>query len=109
MSAIGTMRLIGEAHLTAILFCAGTAWGQLTFESPPIDYENAPTTDRIVRLQAAIDRGDVTLEHDDAHGYLRSVLEQLNIPVSSQMLVFSKTSFQQRRISPKRASGPVLQ
>ncbi len=100
-SFVRTTRQAGVCF--GILVCfAGSALGQLSFESPPIDYEKAPTTDRVVRLQQQIDRGDATLEHDDAHGYLRTVLEHLNVPISSQMLVFSKTSFQQRRISPAR-------
>ena len=39
---------------------------------------------------------------DDEHGWLPSVLEQLNVPQSSQLLVFSKTSLQLRRIMPRR-------
>jgi hypothetical protein len=78
------------------------ALGQLEFESPPVNYGTAPACDRIARLQAQLDRGETNLKHDDAHGYLRSVLNRLDVPVSSQMLVFSKTSFQQRRISPSR-------
>ncbi len=35
------------------------------------------------------------------HGYLKSVLQLLDIPVSSQTLVFSKTSFQYPKISPR--------
>jgi hypothetical protein len=35
------------------------------------------------------------------HGYLKSVLDALDIPASSQTLVFSKTSFQFRKISPE--------
>jgi hypothetical protein len=56
-----------------------------------------PTAD----LQAKIDKGTAKLEWVQGSGYLRSVLKQLNIPVSSQALVFSKTSLQSDRISPK--------
>ena len=41
------------------------------------------------------------LRFDDEHGYLSSVLEALDVPVQSQVLVFSKTSFQAPRISPR--------
>ena len=34
-------------------------------------------------------------------GYLRSVLRKLQVPVSSQTLVFSKTSLQRNEISPQ--------
>jgi hypothetical protein len=49
-----------------------------------------------------LDEGQVQLEFDARHGYLPSLLNLLEIPVSSQVLVFSKTSFQAPRISPQR-------
>ena len=49
------------------------------------------------------------LRFDDEHGYLSSVLEALDVPVQSQVLVFSKTSFQAPRISPAHATGIVFQ
>lgn len=85
--------------LTLLPLCA---LAQIPFEVPPIDYAHAPTSDPIVRLQRQVDAGQTKLKFDEEHGYLRSVLEQLNIPVSSQMLVFSQTSFQLRKISPQR-------
>ena len=42
------------------------------------------------------------MEYEPGHGYLRSVLRALGIPVNSQTLVFSKTSFQYPKISPER-------
>lgn len=44
-------------------------------------------------------RGRATLAYDKDRGYLPAVLKLLGIPVSSQTLVFSKTSFQFTRIS----------
>jgi hypothetical protein len=43
----------------------------------------------------------VKLDYEKDHGFLISVLKQLKVPVSSQVLVFSKTSLQSERISPK--------
>ena len=37
----------------------------------------------------------------DDHGYLPALSKELNVPQSSQVLVFSKTSFQRERITPK--------
>ncbi len=79
-----------------------TAYGQMEFESPPIDYAHAPTNDPVTRLQKQIDAGQVKLHFDEKHGYLPAVLEQLGILGSSQMLVASQTSFQLRKISPQR-------
>src|SRR6185295_4077460 len=56
-----------------------------------------PAADLAERVQA----DKVVLHFDEAHGYLRSVLKELNVPVSSQALVFSKSSFQLSQISPE--------
>ena len=56
--------------------------------------------DAVTRLQKQLERGDVQLEYADTTGYLQSVLKLLDVPVSSQGLVFSKTSLQSNYISP---------
>ncbi len=66
-----------------------------------INYLSAPLHDPIARLQQRLESGEARLEYDPARGYLPSLLAALRVPVSSQMLVFSKTSFQARRISPE--------
>lgn len=58
------------------------------------------TRDPIARLQARLDAGAVTLAHDRVLGYLPALLRALDIPVSSQVLVFSRTSLQTDRIAP---------
>jgi len=68
--------------------------------STPAQRSPAATADPIVRLQGGIDRGEVKLSYDSRWGYLPSLLEALEIPRSSQVLVFSKTSAQFRLISP---------
>lgn len=78
------------------------ASAQLEFEGAPINYESAPVDDPISRLQQKLDAGQAKLTWDGRHGWLPSVLEQLKIPQSSQLLVFSKTSLQLRRIMPSR-------
>lgn len=70
------------------------------FDGEPILYSSAKVDDPVARLEAQLESGEATLRRDDAHGYLPSILEALDIPVSSQVLVFSKTSFQRDRISP---------
>ena len=57
--------------------------------------------DRVADLQEKIRKGEVHLDFDGERGYLPSLLRLMNIPVSSQTLVFSKTSFQSEHISPK--------
>ncbi|MGE0885362.1 MAG: hypothetical protein AB7P14_17590 [Blastocatellales bacterium] len=65
-----------------------------------IGYRNAGSNDAVAQLQRRINSGEVELEYTDKNGYLESVLKNFDIPVSSQGLVFSKTSFQLHRISP---------
>lgn len=71
------------------------------YEEDPINYSKAPTTDVVAKLQRQVASGKVTLKFDPERGYLDSVLEALHIPACSQMLVFSKTSFQGKIITPK--------
>ena len=73
----------------------------LPFDHPAIQYEKAAPSDRISRLQSQMDKGTVKLEYDPRFSYLPSLLKQLGIHPDSQMLVFSKTSFQGPKISPE--------
>lgn len=71
------------------------------FEHEPINYATATPNNPVTQLQARLDSGDVELKYDAQVGYLKSVLEQLQVPVSSQTLVFSKTSLQRHKITPR--------
>jgi len=75
--------------------------GYVPFAGAPIDYRSGNLNDPLARLQQRLDGGEVRLEYEPEHGYLRSVLRALNISLSSQTLVFSKTSFQYPQISPE--------
>jgi hypothetical protein len=75
--------------------------GYVPFSEAPINYRSENLTDPIARLQQRLDTGKAKLDYEPEHGYLKSVLKELNIPVDSQTLVFSKTSFQYRKISPE--------
>ena len=84
-----------------LLLSARVLWAQAAFESDPINYHTAPVRDPVARLQQRIDAGEVTLRFESPHGYLKSVLDALQVSPVSQMLVFSKTSLQIQRISPQ--------
>ena len=66
-----------------------------------IEYDAGPFEDPIARLAEAVASGAATLDYDDRFGYLPSLLDNLGIRVDSQVLVFSKTSFQADKISPR--------
>jgi hypothetical protein len=57
--------------------------------------------DPVAILGTKLKSQQTRLEYETGHGYLLSVLKQLDVPVSSQTLVFSKTSLQSESISPK--------
>jgi hypothetical protein len=64
--------------------------------------ESRSVDDAIARLGHSLADGTASLEYaDDGHGYLPSLLRQLGITVDSQVLVFSKTSFQHTLINPR--------
>ena len=73
----------------------------MPFDEETINYSKVDDAGPIARLKERIDRGDLKLAHDDHFGYLPSILSALNVPTNSQMLVFSKTSFQRERITPR--------
>ena len=68
---------------------------------PAINYVKTAPADPVARLNERLQRGEVTLEFSGTSGYLSSVLRALDVPADSQILVFSKTSFQAPRISPQ--------
>jgi hypothetical protein len=67
----------------------------------PILYSTAPAKNVVTALQEKIRNGTLELSHTESHGYLKSLLHELEVPLSSQVLVFTKTSLQRSRISPR--------
>ncbi len=101
-----SMRILAAA---ALVWLAGAALasGQLTLgplelrNHPNVSYLTAATNDPVVRLRERIRRGEIRLDAEPTRGYLRSLLTALDVPAESQVLVFSKSSFQAARISPQ--------
>ena len=63
-------------------------------DHPAIRYTDGPVDNVVVDLNADLQSGAASLTFDEVSGYLPSVLEFLNIPTESQLLVFSPTSRQ---------------
>jgi hypothetical protein len=87
----------------ALLAAVGTraARAQYDFEGAPIHYPTAPTDQPVSRLIERLSKDDAPLKREGRQGLLKALLDAWEIPVSSQVLVFTKTSFQSERISPK--------
>ncbi|MDR2214240.1 MAG: hypothetical protein LBE59_00170 [Nevskiaceae bacterium] len=68
---------------------------------PTVDYSGPARDNRVWRMLQKIESGDLKLEWEPRFGYLRSLLKALDIDLSTQTLVFSKTSLQTQHISEK--------
>jgi hypothetical protein len=94
-------RILVAGMMIGFTMSAGRLFSQIDYEQPPIDYLGAKVSDPVSELIQRVETQQTKLNYTADHGYLESILEQLQVPVSSQVLVFSKTSFQRDRISPK--------
>lgn len=89
------------AAVLATLLSVAPVAAQFELDKPPIDYFQTAPDDPVARLQKQLAARTVQLDFDARHGYLPSLLRRLDVPVSSQTLVFSKTSLQVKYISPR--------
>ena len=101
------MNIYRQCSAILILFIAiaanpTSAFAQrVNYEEAPISYSLAVPENVISKLQTKLDAGEQTLQFEDARGYLKSLLDNLEISPSSQVLSFSRTSLQDDKISPK--------
>lgn len=86
---------------SVMMMAAARSVAAQDFEHEPINYTTATPNNPVTQLQARMNSGAAELKYDPQVGYLKSVLEQLQVPVSSQTLVFSKTSLQRHKITPR--------
>jgi hypothetical protein len=71
------------------------------YEHEPIQYSKSEPHNRVSQLVERIQAGKTKLQYELHFGYLRSLLAELEVSQSSQMLVYSKTSLQRQRIAPQ--------
>ncbi|MGI8602048.1 MAG: hypothetical protein ACR2OZ_03515 [Verrucomicrobiales bacterium] len=90
--------------LSMLLLCGSSLAGAFDspsyqdFEQPPHSYWQRTLNDPFTRLKADLDSGIISLDRTSERAFLVSLLKALDIPSSSQMLVFSTTSLQLRLI-----------
>ncbi len=87
--------LVAALGLLAQVCLAADPW-----ELPPIRYSERESKDPIALLAKKLAEDPKTIPDTDPLGRLRFVLKTLNIDEQTQVLVFSKTSKQNNRISP---------
>jgi hypothetical protein len=112
---LGYSELRAWFTLLALLAAAGSVWfamrahgqiavknqGYIPYSDAPIVYRSENISDPVAKLQKRIEYGEISLKFDSKYGYLKSVLKELKVPIDSQTLVYSKTSFQYPKISPE--------
>lgn len=86
----------GGSDGTAIALDDSLPYGQ-----KPIDYHGEATQNAVTRLVRRLEAGEVKFQADGGQGYLPALLKALDIPASSQMLVFSKTALNPNLVSPR--------
>jgi hypothetical protein len=99
-AAMGVVALVGAAAVWADRSDVKN-YPYLPFDHPAIDYPAPATENAVAKLQSQLDRGETKLGFDAKWGYLPSLLKHFGVNTDSQMLVFSKTSFQAAKISPQ--------
>ncbi|MGK0154275.1 MAG: hypothetical protein ACI9SE_001226 [Neolewinella sp.] len=87
----------------ALLLLASNAASQAFHTRRPNNYARTDDHNAVTRLNERLASGALQLDTEDTstHGRLRALLKALQVPESSQTLVFSKTSLQRHRISPQ--------
>ena len=63
-----------------------------------IKYSAAPSSNAVIDVNQKLQSGELKFAFDEKSGYLQSALAALDLPVDSQLLVFSRTSLQGKRI-----------
>jgi hypothetical protein len=101
LAALGVLVALAFLALPASAQVAVKNQGYIPFSDAPINYRSNDLNDPVSQLQQQLDKGKASLVYEPEHGYLRSVLQLLHVPIDSQTLVFSKTSFQYPKISPE--------
>jgi len=100
MKLLSILSAFAFAFSLAIRVIAGqTGTLDVSPDHPAIRYSTRETTDVVAALNRRLQAGELRLAFDGPGGYLKSVLEALDVPVASQTLVFSETSLQYELIT----------
>jgi hypothetical protein len=88
--------------LASLLALVGTSLhAENEYENAPIRYSATPPNDAAQALQKKLLSSEIKLDRTDAWTVLRGLMKHFDIPESSQVLVFSKTSKQNHLIHPQ--------
>ena len=100
MRALAVSFVAWAVALAAALAQPRTLFPGTIDQHPAIDYRGSALTDPVTVLQRDLSSGRTTIDFEGRQGFLRSVLAQLNVPIESQVLLFSKTGIQHPFTNP---------
>lgn len=72
------------------------------FEQAPIHYSETEARDPVSTWQERLNENSLQFDQRSESAFVESVLAELDVPVASQVMVYSKTSLQIDAISPRR-------
>ena len=97
--------VVGAGILCAALWAPGRLLAQRggmflgSADDPAIQYSTAPLSNAVDELNRRLLDGSARLTFEGRSGYLRSAIDALQLPVDSQLLLYSKGSLQGRLVS----------
>src|SRR5690348_9940221 len=101
------LQILGCASILGLAVIPSTQSQELVYKTnipadhADIQYFQRPTHNPLTKLVEQLEAGTLKLEAQDGPlGFLPDLLKKLNIATDTQMMVFSKTSFQAPKISP---------
>jgi hypothetical protein len=92
-----SLYVVGVLSLSVDAQRAGAFRGST--DDPAIRYASTPLNNPVVDLNTRLQNGSLELTFDGRSGFLRSALDALQIPIDSQLLVFSRASLQGKLIN----------
>ena len=95
---LSKMRFVSSFLLLATVSSSGQSFND--FDQSPHDYWTAGMKDPMTQLLTRVERKEVVLDEKPGLPLVRRLLHELDIPVESQVLVFSRTSLQRGSVSP---------
>lgn len=92
--------LLWLSCLSASIAAETNAPRVIDFRSAPHNYLDWKPRDRFAMIKKRIQQGEIKIDTSNDKAFLKSMLDALSIPASSQIMVFSASSLQSEIINP---------
>ena len=97
----GILFLLALMPMLLVIPTAEAAKRLRDFEKPPHNYWQRAPQDRFTKIKTALETGKLPLDRTSEKAFVVSLLKALEISPATQTLVYSTTSLQLSRISPR--------